>query len=308
MTAHTVDHVARLRFLLRPGWLALLFAVIVFAGACFWFLSPWQFRVSAQWQAKKNAVISAEHHPAVPIGELLPNGAAPGKQLNWRKVRIHGHYLPGKEVVARLRSVHGNPADEVVTAFQPDSGPAMLIDRGYITPNNGAIPPYPQAPGREVSLVARVHTSEPPDPDNRKPFVGDGHLQVYQINSAGISRSLGTSVRSGYFTLTKDQPGGLGVLPLPSLSAPRPYFSYALQWIAFGVMALLGLGYFTWRELKPGGALTADARAKRARERTGRSTAGSRGPRGRRKVAAMIADDEAAERQSSDTEGAGTGR
>jgi cytochrome oxidase assembly protein ShyY1 len=307
-----VVRVARLRFLLRPGWLALLFTVLVFAAACFWFLSPWQFRVSAQWQTKKNAVISAEHHPARPIAELLPNGTAPEKQQNWREVRVRGHYLPRDEAVARLRSVHGNPADEVVTAFQPDSGPAMLVDRGYITPHNGAIPPYPQAPGGEVSLVARVHTSEPPDQDNRKPFVGNGHLQVYKINSSSIGRSLGTAVRPGYFTLTTGQPGGLGVLPLPSLSAPRPYFSYALQWIAFGVMSLLGLGYFTWRELKPGGALTAEGRAKRAQERAERSGERSserpRETRGRRKVAALVAEDEAAEREAAEAEGAGTER
>jgi cytochrome oxidase assembly protein ShyY1 len=303
-----VDDVARLRFLLRPGWLALLFAVLVFAAACFWFLSPWQFRVSAQWQAKKNAVVSAEHHAAVPIGQLLPNGAAPTERQSWRKVRIQGHYLRGKEAVARLRSVNGNPADEVITAFQPESGPTMLIDRGYITPHNGAVPSYRQAPSGQVRLVARVHPSEPADPDKRRPFVRGGHLQVYKINSASISRSLGAGVRSGYFSLTNDQPGGLGVLPLPSLSAPRPYFSYALQWIAFGVMSLLGLGYFTWRELKPGGALTAAGRTRRAEERAEHSGGDSRAPRGRRKVATMIAEDEAAERQRSDAESAGTGR
>ena len=71
----------------------------------------------------------------------------------------------------------------------------------------------------------------------------------------------------------------LGALPLPQTDS-GPFFSYALQWIAFGVMALLGWLYFTVRELMPGGALTAP-KAERPR---------------RKSVAEILAEDEKAER------------
>ena len=71
----------------------------------------------------------------------------------------------------------------------------------------------------------------------------------------------------------------LGALPLPDLDA-GPFLSYALQWIAFGTMAILAWLYFTWREIKPGGVLAEDKRDR---------------PR-RVSVAQQIAEEEARER------------
>jgi hypothetical protein len=70
----------------------------------------------------------------------------------------------------------------------------------------------------------------------------------------------------------------LDALPLPELES-GPYLSYALQWITFGVMALLAWLYFTWREIRPGGVLA---------ERSG--------PHRRPSVAQQVADEEARER------------
>ena len=47
----------------------------------------------------------------------------------------------------------------------------------------------------------------------------------------------------------EDQPGGLGVLPLPHLDA-GPFLSYGIQWIAFGILAPIGLGYFIYVEIR----------------------------------------------------------
>jgi cytochrome oxidase assembly protein ShyY1 len=96
------------------------------------------------------------------------------------------------------------------------------------------------------------------------------------VDSKVVARATGLAIAPGYLQLEKDAPGVLGPLPLPELDS-GPFLSYALQWIAFGTMALLGWVYFTWRELMPGGALTAER------------------PR-RRSVADMVAEDEAAER------------
>jgi hypothetical protein len=55
-------------------------------------------------------------------------------------------------------------------------------------------------------------------------------------------------VDSGYLQLVDNQPGGVGVLPLPD-SDSGPFLSYAWQWLTFGAMALFGLGYFIRLEL-----------------------------------------------------------
>ena len=52
-----------------------------------------------------------------------------------------------------------------------------------------------------------------------------------------------------YLQLVDDQPGGLGVIGLPHLDA-GPFLSYGIQWITFGVVAPILLGYFVYAEVR----------------------------------------------------------
>jgi cytochrome oxidase assembly protein ShyY1 len=189
-------------------------------------------------------------------------------------VSLTGRYLPAGEAIARLRTVQGEAAFEVLTPFELTGGPTVLIDRGYVRPANGVkVPDVEGAPTDQVTVTALVRAGER---DDRDAFDEEGRRQVYSINSAVVGRAAGLDIRQGYFQLTEKQPGVLQTLPLPQLEA-GPFFSYALQWIAFGAMALGGWIYFTVREIQPGGALTQD----RPRRQT---------------VSEMLAEDEAAAR------------
>jgi cytochrome oxidase assembly protein ShyY1 len=282
--------VRRLGFLLRPGWLALVVAVIIFAGACFWVLSPWQFGRNSQRSALNSDITAAAGDPAVPLRQLLPVGVEPRSTQAWREVTMTGRYLPAGETVARLRQVNDQPADEILTPFRTDDGRTVLVDRGWVSPNNGQVPNYAAAQAGRLTLTARMHPDES-DP-HRPPLTGQGHREIYSINTTVVSNLTGLTVDPGYFALVDNQPGVLNVLPLPQIDS-GPFLSYALQWIVFGVMAIGGLGYFTWREIQPGGALTPEGRARRRAER---EAGGTRKVRGRHAVAAMIAEDEARER------------
>ena len=291
----------RLRFLLRPGWLALVAGVILFAGACFWILSPWQFGRNSERSAQNSAISEALATATVPVGQLLPNGIAPTPAEEWREVTMSGHFLPAAEVVARLRQVNDLPAYEILTPFRTDGGATLLVDRGWVSPDNGQVPSYAAAPSGHVALTARVHPDEADS--HRAPLTEGGYRQVYDINTGVVSSVTGVSLDPGYFALADGQPGVLGVLPVPQLDS-GPFLSYAFQWITFGLMAIFGLGYFTWREIQPGGALTPEGRAKRRAERAEREAAAGRtgtAPkaakvRGRHAVAQLIAEEEAAER------------
>ena len=295
----------RLSFLLRPGWLALVAGVIIFAGACFWILSPWQFGRNAERTAQNSAISDALATSTVPVGQLLPDGAAPSSTEEWREVTMSGRYLPADETVARLRQVNDLPAYEILTPFRTDGGRTLLVDRGWVSPNNGQVPNYAAAPTGHVSLTARVHPDEANS--HRAPLTEGGYRQVYDINTHVVSSVTGVSLDPGYFALVDGQPGVLGVLPVPQLDS-GPFLSYAFQWITFGLMAIFGLGYFTWREIQPGGALTPEGRAKRRADRAEREAAAARTGkaakvarvRGRHEVARMIAEEEAAERAEAD--------
>ena len=262
----------RLRFLLRPGWLALTAAVLVFAGVCFAVLAPWQFGRHAERSADNDAITRSMSAEPVPVLEVA-------EPTEWRTMTATGTYLADDELVARLRSVHGEPAFEILTPFRLADGSVVLIDRGFVKPEQGEVPSYAEPPAGEVTVTARYRLDER-DAQNRNAPPG----QVYAVGSREVAEETGLSIRPGYLALTEGSPGVLSALPLPELET-GPFLSYALQWITFGTMALLAWLYFTWREIRPGGALT-----------TPRTNPNR--PR-RQSVAQQIAEEEARERATS---------
>jgi cytochrome oxidase assembly protein ShyY1 len=237
----------RFRFLLQPGWIALTLVVWVFAVSCFTLLAPWQFRRDAEREAQNSAITSSIRSEPVALDAATKE---------WQKVTLTGTYLPQDEALARLRTVQGEAAFEVLTPFRTTDGTVVLIDRGYVRPVNGIKPPeFAAPPAGEVTVVGMARPNES---DARPAFQQDGRRQVYSINTDAVR----VGMRPGYFQIVEGQPGTIEALPLPKLDA-GPFFSYALQWIAFGVMTLGGWVYFSWREIQPGGALTEQRKERR---------------------------------------------
>src|SRR5688500_5817084 len=106
------------KFLLRPGWLALIAWVIGFAVAAFTLLAPWQFGREAQRDAQQRAIDAASATARVPLAELVPPGEAVTREDEWRQVTVTGTFVPEGEGLVRLRVVDGQPAVDVLTPFR----------------------------------------------------------------------------------------------------------------------------------------------------------------------------------------------
>lgn len=237
----------RWRLLLRPGWVALTAVVVCFTVAAFSLLAPWQFR-RAEQRAERNAAIESSLRTAPqPLRSVLATHAEPSQGTEWRQVQITGHYLPSAELVVRLRTVQGEPAYEVVVPLRLTDGSTVLVDRGYLRPAEGVrVPGYPPVPAGEVTATGRLRADEP-DPHGGEVVAQDGHRQVYAVNTRTVGAATGVPLEPGYVQLLDSSPGVLSALPLPKLDS-GPSFAYALQWLAFGTMAPMGLVYFAWRE------------------------------------------------------------
>jgi cytochrome oxidase assembly protein ShyY1 len=239
----------RWAFLLRPSWLALFVVVAAFAYLCFTVLAPWQLGKNTK-TSKENAQIShSVTADPVPVTTLLPQQDSLAPDAQWRLVTATGRYRPDAQVLARLRVVESEPAFEVLVPFAVDGGPTVLVDRGYVRPEQGSrVPPIAPPPTGPVTITARLRDSEPLA-QGKEPFRQDGTQQVYSINIDQIAKVTGTPLAGAYLQLVEDQPGGLGVIGLPHLDA-GPFLSYGIQWIAFGIIAPIGLGYFVQAELR----------------------------------------------------------
>ncbi|BDT86058.1 SURF1 family cytochrome oxidase biogenesis protein [Nocardia cyriacigeorgica] len=241
----------RLAFLLRPSWLILAVLVAAFAYLCFTVLAPWQLGKNTDTSERNQLIAESVDAEAVDVTTVFD-----GDATEWRRVIAEGSYVPDSTALVRLRHLDGAPGYSVLAAFRLTDGRVLLVDRGLVGAVEGSRPPQiAQPPAGTQRIEARIRHSEGVSAD-KLPTEQDGYRQVYSIDTGQAATvlqlpitPLPTGERGGYLQLTENQPGAFTPTPLPQLDA-GPYLSYGLQWLAFGIMAPLGLGYFVWAEIR----------------------------------------------------------
>jgi cytochrome oxidase assembly protein ShyY1 len=260
----------------------MILGVLAFATACFTVLAPWQFDRHTERAAQNAAIDAAVQAPVVPVTDLLAVGAEPSATAIWRQVTATGAF-EGDGAVIRLRQDSGgSPVSEWVVPFRltdgPDAGTVLLVDRGTVP--LGELDAAAPTPDGVVTITGRVQADQT-DPLDRPVEWQDGRLLARAIDSRTLPGDLAVDgpVLAGYVQLHGDSPGVLTPIGLPQTDG-GPFLSYALQWVAFGVIALIGMAVFIAREAfdprpeddradrgdePPDAAPAAPARARRAR-------------------------------------------
>ena len=273
----------RLAFLLRPSWLVLAVVVLAFAYLCFTVLAPWQLGKNTTTSRANKQLEQALTAEPVPVTALLPHQDSSAPEQQWRPVTATGHYLSEAQVLVRLRVIEGVPAFEVLTPFAVDGGPTVLVNRGYVRTDDGGsrLPEIPPPPDAQITITARLRDSQAAIP-GKNPFTENGFRQVYSINTEQVASLTKVPLTGSYLQLVADQPGGLGLIALPRRDA-GPFLSYGIQWIAFGILAPIGLGYFAFAELRA-------RRAEKADNEPGSDTADGAEPAAPMSVEQKLAD------------------
>lgn len=228
------------RFLAR--WGGYLIFVIVFAVAC-GLLSWWQWARRAE-AVEKIELVEANYDLApVPVSELLPGLESWSPDAEWRPVSLVGEYLADEQLLVRNRPYQGRPGFEVIVPFQTADGRVLLVDRGWVPTGTTADVPdeVPAPPGGEVEVVARLKPPEPQIPGRSAP---EGQLAT--IDPVAAAEQVPGELYTGAYALLAEETPAVGDLPLPALRPEAdegPHLSYALQWIAFGILAFIGLGW-----------------------------------------------------------------
>ena len=241
------------KFLLTPGWLGAIVAALAFTAACWLILAPWQFSRSAQNDSANSLIDAALKSTPVPVGQYLSTDRQPATTDTYQLATATGVFDSANVHYVRLRQDNsGNPVSEVVLPFRMTDGRILLVDRGYRSFGDmNAGVPLPPAPTGVVTITGRVQQDQT-DPAKRKPRFADGLNQAWAVNADDLAAVDGTTgaggnVLQGYIQLVAGTPGVLDEIGMPQTSV-GPYFSYALQWSAFGAMSILAICYFIFRE------------------------------------------------------------
>lgn len=228
------------------GYLAL---VIVFAIAC-GFLSWWQWSRRAEAVAEI-AKIEANYDAApVPLEALVPDLEAEVDSAEWHPVVVTGRYLPAEQLLVRNRPRASAAGFEVLVPLVRADGTVFVVDRGWVPAGSTPEEPesVPAAPQGEVTVVVRLKSGEPEIPGRSAP---EGQLATVRLPD--VADLVGAPTYTGMYGLLVAEEPAAAERPLAGLRPVEdegPHLSYALQWIAFGILAFVGLFWAVRRERK----------------------------------------------------------
>ena len=248
------------RFLFRPKWI--MFHVAV-AGVVF--LMMW----AATWQwskhVKRDAFVAMVHErqddDRAPT-ELAPalNTESPA-DIEYLHVTATGSYLTTGQLTEINRTQDGVNGVNVLTPFQIDGGPIVIVNRGFVA--DGLDVPAPPVGTLLVGGTAR--TSEVRRTGELTDNSDGATTEVRRIDLPLIAKLVGLDVAPVYIDFIASKPASDPPpipVPKPDLSGGPPHVSYTVQWCIFSICAIVGWVFAIRRSLRSrrrGGAKDGDA-------------------------------------------------
>ena len=245
-------------------WLSYLLLTALFAGTCV-ALSSWQFSRREEARVEIERVLANYNSLPIPLESALPQLDSFSEDDKWIPVLIEGEYLPEDQLIVRSRPREQVAGVEVLTPLKTREGNIFIVDRGWLPANANPEDPYiiPEPPLGEVTVVARLKASEPSIPGRE---MTDNQLASIELPL--IEDVLAMPTYTGaYGLLDSENPTPLEQSPLPALKPTLDegaHLSYAFQWIMFGVLAFIGLGWAVRNELRIRNAETEEGQARQA--------------------------------------------
>jgi cytochrome oxidase assembly protein ShyY1 len=249
------------RFLLSRRWLGFAALTLVLCVA-FVLASQWQLNRNEQRQALNAVVESNVDRPPVPVGELLrprePGELSVGRssvagssvaEMEWRAVTATGTYDTDHELLVRNRQLSGAGVGyEVLTPLVTADGTGLVVNRGWVPAGATAAtrPDVPPPPAGVVTVTGRVRPSDTTPPDRADPPAG----QLIAADVDRMAQQLPYPVYGAWVQAMTEEPAPAAAparLPVAEVTA-GPHLSYAVQWILFVGVAVVGYVVLIRRE------------------------------------------------------------
>lgn len=219
-------------------WVAFTSLVLI-AIVGFGLLSRWQWQRADERRLDRQAVQAQTGQPVIDIG------AAIDQPVEWEPVVATGIFDSTATKLVRQRPLDGANGFWVLTPLATADG-EVWVNRGWI-PTSGVATariPAPSAPAGEVTVqgyVRLVEESPSPAPDD----LPQG--QVVAVSPQSWERGSGEI----YIQAATSSPPDTAVvrLGLPEIDEGRNV-SYAVQWIVFALVAMVGWFFFLRREAR----------------------------------------------------------
>lgn len=239
-----------MRFLFTRRWLQYIGLAVIAAIAC-GLLANWQNERRESRDAEIDRIEAHYSADPVPLESVVPT---PQTELDedeeWTRVSTSGVYRTGEAVLARNRPKEGRAGYWVLVPFDTADGATVLVARGWIAGSgaDATTADLPAPPAGEVDLTAWLRPAQTGTAAENTPATAYAPGSVLAIDPDLI---VGDDAYQGvYAYLEAEEPAPAEApdpLPAPDTD-PGSHLSYTMQWIAFGIMILVGVAYAAKRE------------------------------------------------------------
>ena len=220
-------------------------AIVVLVIVAFGLLSRWQWHRAEEKRIEGSALTTRADAPPVPLSMTAP-------PPEWTVVEARGRFAPDSLMV-RQRPQGGQNGAWVLSSLLTDAG-RVWVSRGWLPVTGAAVelPALPAPPSGEVTVIGTWHPFEPVDPARMEGL------------PAGMVPAVGPPAipEDGYapgFVQASSPMDGLSAVAPPEVDDARN-ISYAIQWLLFATVAIVGWWFFLRREA------TEDAQERSAHE------------------------------------------
>ena len=233
----------RLRF--RPTLIASLTAFVAFAVLIG--LGVWQLQRLGWKTALSDELAMRRATPAI----ALPVGIDP-QDLEYRRVRLSGRFLPGAELRSAPRNLNKRPGLYVFTPFRLDDGRQIIVNRGWL-------PKKLEDPGSRGGAAAGPLAFEATlllegwrGSDWLRPANDPDKNVWHYVDTAAMAEALelDRAVRGVYaVVLPGALPGKYPVAREPGVDLRNDHLEYAITWFGLAaILAVIFVIYHTRRE------------------------------------------------------------
>ena len=231
------------KFLLTPRWIAITL-VCIFMLPAFQALSNWQWHRLQDRQVANAAIQAQINKEPILITDLVITEASVKTvpdDSQWRTVGMSGVWLQDNQVLVRKRSLESNLGLWVVTPLRLTDGTIVMINRGWTAAANSAVdsPVVADVPSGTIEVLGRLRVVQ----DRTKPAPTD--LPAGQVDRIVPTEILDSpeTLSNAYVEMTASEPESL-TSEIRTLLAPEvtegAHRSYAIQWIFFEIMTVIG--------------------------------------------------------------------
>lgn len=207
-------------------------------------LGFWQLDRHDQRMAR-NAVIDARiGAPALPLAQVV---ALPEAEQEFRHVTVVCAYQTNQQILWRNRSYEETTGYQILTLCQPDSGAAILVNRGWIPYQEGLNDwntryPPPSTSLHTVTGVWRL-SQAPSATANEAPLVDGWRERWFAITIPAIATQMQRDLAPGFIELQPAEHADARSYPIRSTISNMgagSHFGYAIQWFSFAVIVVVG--------------------------------------------------------------------